>query len=58
MTEPEIKQWMQLLPGSAPLNPDLVEGMKDVPYPTTDKEEMAAFRAYLKTGVSILNLFK
>jgi hypothetical protein len=47
MTESEILDWLYL-DHSRKVNPAIVEGMKEVPFPETEEDHLAVFSAFLE----------
>jgi hypothetical protein len=48
MTEPELRRWFGLRDDDPrQVAPAVIEGMRDVPWPITDQQQVAAFRAFL-----------
>lgn len=48
MTENEIRKYLGLRPGDGDIPERIIDSMRDVPYPHTDAEHMAAFKAFLR----------
>ena len=48
MTEGQVKRWLGFGQDARRLHPEIIEGMRPVPWPVTSGEQMAAFRVFLR----------
>lgn len=49
MTEGQVKRWLGFPPAERrQLRPEIIEGMRGVPWPMTAGEQMEAFRTFLR----------